>query len=277
MVATVSIRDSAASVTTVLAAPTAAIRASQFGVTTVYNIPAAAIRASGMVVTTLTKTSNTIRASQQSVTLIGRGRIDSRKVRSWWFSQDGHDFYVLRLGDVKTLVYDLTSNKWMEWADPDNPYWRPQTGLNWLGMGRKSFDGGATSNAVAGDDNYGLLWVIEPERGYDEAPRSDLPDAPFTRKIVGGIPMRMRETFQVGAAYVTMDLGNPQFANGSITLRTSNDSGNTWVDHGTLTVTPSDYSQEFAWRSLGLIRAPGRMFELSDNGATVRIDGLDIR
>jgi hypothetical protein len=44
-----------------------------------------------------------------------------------------------------------------------------------------------------------------------------------------------------------------------------------------LTVTPSDYSQEFAWRSLGLIRAPGRMFELSDNGAAVRIDGLDIR
>lgn len=276
MVATASIRDSGGSVTAV-AASTPALRASQFGVTTVYNIPSAAIRSSGMVVTSITKTTNVVRASQQSVTAVCKGRIDNRKVRSWWFSQDGHDFYVLRLGDVRTLVYDLSTDKWMEWADPDHDYWRPQCGLNWGGMGNVSFISGATSNAICGDDNFGLLWVIEPERGYDEAPRDDLPDAGYTRTILGGMPMRMRETIKVGAAYVTMDLGNPQISGAGMTLRTSDDYGKTWTSHGTITVEPGNYDQEFVWRSIGLVKAPGRIFEISDNGATIRIDGLEIR
>jgi len=33
---------------------------------------------------------------------------------------------------------------------------------------------------------------------------------------------------------------------------------------------------ELAWRSLGLIRAPGRIFELIDSGPDLRIDGLDM-
>ncbi len=277
MVATVEIRAPQADVTTVATVITAGIRSPQASVTTVYNIPSAGIRAAEGLVTTLSKTTNTIRSSQAIVTTIVKGRIDNRKVRSWAFSQDGHDFYVLRLGDVRTLVYDLTTDKWMEWNDPDTTYWRPQCGMNWYGMGTKSFSAGATANAIAGDDNYGLLWVIEPERGYDEAPRTDLPDAGFTRTIIGGMPMRMRQTQEIGAAYVTMNLGEPQISGASMTLRTSDDNGKTWQSHGTITVIPGDYDQEFAWRSLGLVKSPGRVFEITDNGATVRIDGLEIR
>jgi hypothetical protein len=144
-------------------------------------------------------------------------------------------------------------------------------------MGANAFTAGATSNVLAGDDNYGLLWAVEPERGYDESPRPDLADLGFTRRAIGGVPIRLRNTMQIGAVYLTMNLGDPQFLGAGVTLRTSADSGNTWVDHGTLTVTPNDYNQEFAWRSLGLVRAPGRIFELTDNGAAARIDGLDIR
>lgn len=278
MVATAEIRAPAAETTTVAAGPTAGIRSPFAGVTTIFNIPTAQIRASGFVTTSLTKTTNTVRVSQAVVTSIVKGRIDNRKVRSWWFSQDGHDFYVLRLGDTRTLVYDLTTDTWSHWSDPDTEYWRPQCGMNWLDMANPSFTiDGATSNAICGDDNFGLLWVIEPELGYDEAPRTDLNDAPFPRKVVGGVLQRLRDTTKVGAVYVTMNLGEPQFTGAGITLRTSVDNGQNWLDHGTITIDPGNYDQEIVWRALGLIRAPGMIFEISDNGAADRIDSLDMR
>lgn len=277
MVATIGIRAPAAEVTTVATVITAGIRAPAAEITTVYNIPTIGLRAAEAVVTNLTKTTNTIRAAQAQVTTIVKGRIENRKARCWPGSLDGHDLYVLRLGDTRTLVYDLTTDCWMEWADPDAEFWRPQCGMNWFGMGNNSFTRGITSDLIAGDDNFGLLWVVEPERGYDEAPRDDLPDAAFTRRVVGGVPMRMRATQKVGAVYATIDGGDPQFAGGAITLRTSDDNGETWQDHGTITIEPGNWNQEIVWRSIGLIKAPGRIFELTDNGATVRIDGLDMR
>jgi len=48
------------------------------------------------------------------------------------------------------------------------------------------------------------------------------------------------------------------------------------VDAGAITVEPGNYFQEFAWRSLGKIGAPGRLFQLVDYGAFARIDELDI-
>lgn len=277
MVATAEVRGSQGVVTTVATVVTAGIRGSQGLVTTVYNIPTVGLRASQGLVTTVTKTTNTIRSSQAVVTSVVKGRIDNRKIRCWPFSQDGHDYYVLRLGDTRTLVYDLTTDCWAHWSDPDTEYWRPQCGMNWLDMDNPSFTiDGMTSNAICGDDNFGLIWCIVPEQGYDEPPRTDLEDAAFPRKIVGGLPQRLRETTPVGAVYLTMNLGEPQFTGAGVTLRTSDDNGQNWTNHGTITITPGDYSQEFVWRSLGLIRAPGRIFEISDNGVD-RIDSLDMR
>ena len=277
MVTTTGVRAPFGDVTTVIKSLTSGIRSPFASVTVVYNIPTTGVRSSEFISTTLTKTSNAIRVSQATVTTVARGRIDNRKVRSWAFSQDGHDYYVLRLGDTRTLVYDLSTDTWSHWSDPDTEYWRPQCGLNWLDMDNPSFTtDGATSNAICGDDNYGLLWAITPEQGYDEAPREDLSDAAFPRKIVGGLPQRLRETTPVGAVYLTMNLGEPQFTGAGVTLRTSDDNGQNWTDHGTITITPGDFSQEFVWRSLGLIKAPGRIFEISDTGVD-RIDSLDMR
>lgn len=219
----------------------------------------------------------TAEVSQASVFALGRGRIDNRRVRSWWAPLDGHNLYFLRLGESETLVYDLSTGQWSTWASPHLPTWRVNCGTAWLGMSKISFDEGHTSNVIAGDDTVGLLWSLKPEQGFDDSTREDRDGIAFDRKVVGGLPMRLRETQPVGAAYITASIGEPQITGANITLRTSDDSGKTWVDHGTITASTSDVSQEFVWRSLGLIKAPGRIFEITDNGATVRIDGLDIR
>ena len=243
----------------------------------VFNYPAETVSSSEFYLKTVVENRATVEASYARVFAIVTGRVASHRVRCFTFSLDGHDFYVLHLGQDTTLVYDLTTGQWMEWTTPDLNFWRANTGWNWISMGRTTFANGHTSNVVIGDDTKGLLWTLEPEQGYDESTRESKPNMGFTRRVVGGVPMRMRETQTVGAAYLTANLGEPQITAANVTLRTSDDNGNNWTDHGTITVDPGNFDQEFVWRSLGLIRAPGRIFEVTDDGATVRIDGLDIR
>lgn len=241
------------------------------------NVPAEFAEASQAFVVTAAKFNADVEVSQARVFALGRGRIDNRRLRDWGFPLDGHDLYVLRLGEDATIVYDLTTGQWADWEGHGLPFWRAHLGQQWIGMGRELLAQGHTTNIVAGDDSTGMLWTLAPELGVDESPRTDRDDVPFDRTVTGGIPMRMRQTVKCNAVYVTMALGEPALTGAAITLRTSDDMGRTWLDHGTLTVTADDWTQEIAWRALGLIRAPGRIFEFTDNGASARISGAEMR
>jgi hypothetical protein len=242
------------------------------------NFPAEFSEASQIAVVTAGPSKLTAELSEATVFGLARGRIENRRVRAWPDTLDGHDMYFIRLGETATLMYDLTTGQWSQWASPGMAAWRPNYGLNWLGLGKVAYDDGHTSNALLGDDTYGLLWTMDPTSGLDQSPRADLPDRSYTRRVVGGVPMRLRETQKVGAAYVTASIGEPSpLLGANIALRTSDDNGKTWLDHGTVVATSGTWDQEFVWRSLGLIKAPGRIFEITDDGATVRIDALDIR
>lgn len=276
MVATPAIRVTQADV---IAAEKAAthVRLTQGAVLAAINFPSENIRVTNASVGGATTADMDIRATQAFVFAAVRGRIEDRRMRAWGCRLDGHDFYILRLDETETVVYDLTTGQWTKWESPERIFLRTAVGMNWDGMTTATFSGGANSTIVAGDDTFGLLWTLDPTIGFDNNPSDSDVEMAFTRTVVGGVPMRLRDTQQVGAVYVTASLGNPQLSGADITLRTSDDSGNTWQDHGTITINPGDYEQELVWRSLGLIRAPGRIFEISDNGASVRIDGLDMR
>jgi len=198
-------------------------------------------------------------------------------LRVWGFSLDGHDFYVISLGETSTLVYDLTTGQWSEWFSPEETVWKAHTGTNWVSLGLDTYTTwDATSNVIAGDNNYGVLWMVDPDVGTDEDPVTAVA-TPFSRQITGGIQQKLRETQAVGAAYLLASAGSPQVTGSSFTLRTSDDAGKTWTNHGTVTAELANYSQEFVWRSLGLIKQPGKLFEITDSGASIRIDSLDIR
>lgn len=276
MALTPEIRTSQSQVLSVSEA-TPDLRVSEAQVFSIINFPTEELRISQVQITSVLKPSLSIRLSQVQVFAVVRGRIENRRIRAWTFSLDGHDFYVLRLGETETLVLDVTTGQWSSWDGGDTSFWRPQVGMNWIGMDKTSFDNGANSEAVCGDDTYGILWVLNPDQGYDEHPTEGEDDVAYTRQVVGGLPMRMRDTQPVGAVYLTASVGEPQLTGATITLRTSDDSGRNWTTHGTITSTAGDYDQEFVWRSLGRIKAPGRLFEISDNGASVRLDGLDMK
>lgn len=219
-----------------------------------------------------------VRVTQSFVLVAVRGRIENRRVRAWTFSLDGHDFYVLRLGEDDTLVCDLKTGQWADWNSPDLDFWRVVHGLNWTTRGGQiEADFETQANIIAGDDTFGILWLLDPTQGYDEAPR-DAAETPFERKATGGIAMRMRQTARCNEVYALANKGafDITSVDPTISLRTSDDAERTWIEQGAITVVASEWDQEFAWRSLGLIQSPGRIFEISDN-CLARLDGLDFR
>jgi hypothetical protein len=220
--------------------------------------------------------SNDIRVSQTKVMAVIRGRIANPRLRAWTFSLDGHDFYVLRLGDESTLVYDVYSEQWMDWSTADEEFWRVNTGMNWSGAVGLTEDYG--SNVVVGDDTYGLLWFLDPEQPYDEDPDSSAPEQEnyFERVVMGQFAVRGREAVPCYAAFLTTDMGDPAYTGAGVTLYTSDDSGETFLDHGLVTVTAGQESPQLLWTSLGQITAPGRLFKIVDDGAVARIDGLEM-
>lgn len=206
------------------------------------------------------------------------GQVDTPHIRAWTFSLDGHDFYVLRLADMWTMALDLATGQWSEWSGHSLPYWRAVKGQNWLGVGPDTMNRLWGTNVVAGDDRAGILWMLDPTAGIDDAASSGDAAIPFTRSVTALVPAKMRETRQVGAIYVNLSLGEPTTgASADVTLRYSDNWGKSYTSVGTVTVTSGDYTQEVAYRSLGIIRAPGRIFELVDQGAAVRINAVEMK
>lgn len=252
------------------------IRGSEGFVTSVINFPTAFIQASEGFTTVPARMSNTMLMSQGFVNVVANGRIANFHLRAWTFTIDGHDFYVLNLGDQGTLVYDVTTAQWMTWesAVRDIPNWRAQTGCNW----NNALDNFYGSEVVAGDDTTGMLWVVDPDQGFD-GDGTDLTNTVidrYERVLTGGLPMRGRGNTKSNLVFLTASLGNP-VSGSQVLLRTSDDLGKTWTDNGYITVNPNEWDQDIAWYSLGSFGAPGRIFEVVDDGAFERIDSLDMK
>jgi len=251
-------------------------RLSQLAVRSVFNFPSEAGRVSQMVVRSLDEPAPSARVSQLVVRAIVRGRIANPAIRAWTYTLDGHDYYVLRLGDDLTLVYDVYSEQWMDWADFESNVWSLSCGINWLGGNALAQNYG--SNVVAGDDNFGIIWFLDPEQPYDQHPYSDNPvqTVYFDRIVMGQVVMTGREVMPCYALWLTTDMGDPAYSGAEVSLSISDDAGQTFDDMGSIEITSGDYRPELIWYSLGQIEAPGRLIKIQDDGAITRIDSLEM-
>lgn len=243
----------------------------------IYNIPAVAEQISQARVYAISTVSSPVQISQGRVFAVVDGRIAQPRLRAWTFTLDGHDFYVLRLGDYSTLVYDVYSQKWVEWASPGLPFWRANVGMTWIGAEALAYTQG--SSVVVGDDTYGLLWFLDPTLPYDQAPDAlaTPQQLPFDRIITAQVLASGRNYMPCYAMFLDGDnygLTDTDFVP-SIKLETSDDQGRTFDDQGSLLV-ESDLTvnNPYEWLSLGQISSPGRIFRITDNGLFTRIDSL---
>lgn len=224
------------------------------------------------------------------------------KFRSTWCESDGHIMYFLYLGRSGTLCYDLTTDQWSSWVNYESKYLQQHAFVAWHDY--------MANPAVVADVNSGTLWLMEPDYRFDDS-NDPLKDPYLIPCVVtAGVPMRMRDTQKCNELYLTGSVGDPSaflafLVDGdgaylldgdgayltefslpitfsttypeTVTLEISDDNGNSWVAATDVLVNPGDYSQEIVWRSLGLVKAPGRLFRISDYNALVRLDGLDMR
>lgn len=201
------------------------------------------------------------RTSQLALMVVfGEGSRENFHLRAWSFTLDGNYYYVLHLGAEGTWVYCVTSDTWAEWVTQGYENWNAEQGLVW------------DARIVAGDNANGTLWEVTPDSMLDDDFR------PIIRVVTAIMPATARDTIVVDGLWIDASVGFPTSETPLVHLRFSDDQGNTWTDMDDCDVTllPDDFSQEIAFRSLGSFTSPGRVFEVSDEGAAVRINRADI-
>lgn len=216
-----------------------------------------------------------VQASQLIILVAARGRVSDPRVLAWTYTQDGHDYYVLRLGMDETLVYDTNTDQWYNWGSGESSLWRPYDGTNWLGG---TALGGIWSNVVVGDDGNGSLYFLNPGGDLDDHPLDGGDAYPFRRMITGQVVSPRGYSaypcYGVELLGSIGQTGDPALT--AVGLEVSDDRGQSYVSCGTVDVPVDAFDARVNWRSLGSIRAPGRLFRVTDYGALKRVDSLEM-
>lgn len=269
------VRTSQGDVTVVSVSGGGDMRLTQGDVTVVYNLPAEFMQTSSGDLSYVAQRSVDGQVSQADVTVIMRGRTDDPAVRAWTFTLDGHDFYVLRLGTVETLVYDMTTDTWYQWGSGNSILWNAYTGINWTSGNNFSDQFG--SNILVGSDSNGTLFFLDPDKVDDDTAVTGRDPVPFTRRATGQLAYRGYESVSVYSVHLVGSVGkvnDPAYT--TITLSYSDDRGTTYTDAGSVVTSDGDFTVRAQWQSLGSFSNPGRLFRLEDTGALQRVDSLTV-
>jgi hypothetical protein len=273
MVAAVTLESSQDFVTTVNAAVAPEVQGSNAFVAALVSYPADFVDTSSARMTVIASGNEFVDTSQAYVTALARGSVSDPKVRAWTFTLDGHDFYILRLGNEETLVYDLTSEQWYSWGTGDNSLWQAYTGINWTGGNR--FSSVAGSNVTVGADSNGTIWFLDPDSDMDEGLFVENAPTPFLRRVTGQVLSKGYGRYRVNQVQLLGSIGSlSNDTLDTVTLSYSDDRGNSYVPAGTITLAGTDYAARANWRSLGSFSQPGRLFRVEDYGALRRVDSL---
>lgn len=243
------------------------------------NFPAHFAQAAQAAIVADVKKEVTAEVSQARMLVHCRGRVADPKLRVWTFTLDGHDFFVLRLGDDSTLLYDLYSEQWIEWDSKQSGAWRPTVGMTWIGAAALSDIWG--SSVIAGDDTFGRLWFLDPEQPYDDAPDPErgIQQIDFERIVTGQVLASGRQALPCYSIWLDGDnygISVEDFEPG-LTLEYSDDQGRTFISADTLGVENDlTVANPYGWYSLGQITSPGRIFRWRDNGVLTRVDSASM-
>ena len=179
--------------------------------------------------------------------------------RCWSFVMDGHTFYVLNLGEEGTFVYDITTGQWSEFITTGFVQWDVINGCMW---GQRVVGGALLTTQV---------WEMSPDELQDE----DGTD--IAHLATGGMQTRSRDKKSISALRLTGAVGTlGTGTTATVSMRYSDDNGETWSAAQTVTLTEGTYDTDLSYRALGSVARPGRIFEISDTGGPVRLDGADV-
>ena len=192
------------------------VRTSQFRGLTAINFPTEQIDVSDLEGLVTAKSVVDVRVSQVRALSAALGRRGQPRVRAWTYTIDGHDFYVLRLGDFSTVVYDTYSGTWATYTSSDLEFWRVSMGQNW--MGGMSLANSYGTNVAVLDDTYPTIYILDPDYPYDDDPELDDTTIRFTRQATAQMPARGRAAIPCWDVFVQGDVGHPALTGDSANL-----------------------------------------------------------
>jgi hypothetical protein len=182
--------------------------------------------------------------------------------RAWAFFFDGHVFYVMNYILQPSLIYDVATQQWYEWftngvslLGSSEPYWNMFRGVVWKGR------------TLAADLGAPKIWEVS-NSPLDEGEKA------IKRLVTGFQDHRGTASVRQGSMRITARKEDPA-ESATLTMRFSDDGGNTWSTERTVVLGANSYAKNIEFRSLGRIRAPGRIWEISDVGGYVTIAGAD--
>lgn len=193
--------------------------------------------------------------SAYAVTMIDAFLLAAPLEKGWLFTLDGHVFYALNFVLGRSLIYDFTTGQWHKWYTEGRPFWNVFRGINWNGV------------AVGADAEGPQVWAVDPLSHTDNG-------VEVARVVSGFQPAEGPDSSQVGALRLTAR-GAGAEERTTVQLRFSDDGGRTWSRFYTRELL-GNRPHRIEFRSLGRVRAPGRLWEIHDAGGLVRIDGIDV-
>lgn len=180
---------------------------------------------------------------------------DQASFRAWAFEYSGHSFYCLTIGEEGTFLYDVSAQGWVEWNTYGRDIWRCHVGIQTDGQ-----------TIVAGDSISGDVWQIDPTQTRDGG------NLPIIRELIGGLPITgaSKPCNSFSANVATGWTREARASLPSMEMRYSDDGGNLWgqwlpCDLGRR----GQYGQEVAWRRLGMMKQPGKIFHIRCGDDTV--------
>ena len=184
---------------------------------------------------------------------------ESALLRAWAFDFDGHSFYPMRLGQTGTFVYDIRTQQWSNWETSGETVWNAVHGVEkWNDM------------VVAADQTSSSIYKLTADTAVDEG------SLPISCTTTGILKNRERDPLLLGELRISASVGAPYQDLASVTLRWSDDQGQSYTTPLTIELEDGNDSQQLRWRSLGRFDAPLRIFEISDTGGLARINGCDV-
>lgn len=170
----------------------------------------------------------------------------------------GHVFYVLKTAQG-SLAYDFATGEWSEWASYSRNNWRVDCAAQ------------VGADVFVGDDSSGAIWRLSDDTATDDGTEIQRIFTALAPMPAGVLPCHdLRLQASTGRA--------PIGVNPVIEVRTSRDGGFTWGGwRQTSLGATGEYRTRAAWRRLGLIDAPGMVFEFRLTDATPwRVSGVAI-
>lgn len=177
-------------------------------------------------------------------------------LRAFRFAWDGHEFYALEIGGEGTLLYDLQTGGWHRRKTYGQALWNVR-GCVQVG-----------ANVYLGSGSNGTIHALSASALNDGA------GLPLIKVLTCAVPV-------MGAGICANVLLNCSVGNAAgepeIFLRWSDDQARTFVEWREESLgKQGEYRTRVSWRTLGMMDAPGRLFEFrcSDDVA-LRVSSAD--